>query len=73
MPIDRIRRVPLREVWPHEAHNFTTWLEQNLDLLDDDLGGTLVDFLDRAIAQGCGLGGGGLHRAMLVLGVGGQA
>lgn len=38
MSIDRIRRVPLREVWPHEAHNFTTWLEQNLDLLNDDLG-----------------------------------
>ncbi|MCX7622048.1 MAG: DUF4268 domain-containing protein [Acidimicrobiales bacterium] len=38
MAIERIRRVPLREVWPHEAHNFTTWLAQNLDVLNDDLG-----------------------------------
>jgi hypothetical protein len=33
--IDRIQRVPLREVWAHEAHDFTTWLEQNIDILND--------------------------------------
>jgi hypothetical protein len=35
--IERIRRVPVREVWAHEAHDFTTWLEQNLDILNDSL------------------------------------
>lgn len=35
--IERIRRVPLREVWKHEALDFTTWLEQNLDVLDEYL------------------------------------
>ncbi len=31
--IDRIKRVPLRTVWKHEAHDFTVWLEQNIDVL----------------------------------------
>lgn len=35
--IDRIRRVDLREVWKHEALNLTTWMEQNLDVLNDFL------------------------------------
>ena len=35
--IERITRVPLRQVWRHEAHDFTAWLQQNLDLLDDYL------------------------------------
>jgi Domain of unknown function (DUF4268) len=33
--IDKIRRVPLREVWRHEALDFTTWLERNPDVLND--------------------------------------
>lgn len=37
MTIERIRRQPLRTVWLHEAHDFTTWLEQNLDLLNEHL------------------------------------
>jgi hypothetical protein len=37
MAIERITRQPLRTVWLHEAHNFTTWLEQNLDLLNEHL------------------------------------
>jgi uncharacterized protein DUF4268 len=40
--IGRIERVPLREVWKHEAHNLTTWLEENVDVLNDVLGLTLV-------------------------------
>src|SRR4051812_41481425 len=35
--IGKIRRVPLREVWLHEALDFTTWLEQNVDVLNDVL------------------------------------
>lgn len=37
--IGKIERVPLREVWRHEAHNLTTWLEENIDVLND-----VIDF-----------------------------
>ena len=33
-----IERVDLREVWPHEATNFTPWLKDNLDRLGEALG-----------------------------------
>ncbi len=36
--IGRIERVPLRSIWKHEAHDFTTWLQENIDLLNDELG-----------------------------------
>jgi RecB family endonuclease NucS len=36
-PIGKIERVPLREVWRHEAHNLTTWLEENIDVLTEVL------------------------------------
>ena len=32
--IGKITRVPLREVWNHEAHNFSRWLAKNLDYLE---------------------------------------
>jgi hypothetical protein len=35
--IGKIKRVPLREVWKHEAHNFTKWLEENIDVLNEIL------------------------------------
>jgi hypothetical protein len=35
--VAKIERVPLREVWRHEAHNLTTWLEDNIDVLNDVL------------------------------------
>jgi hypothetical protein len=35
--IGRIERVPLRDVWKHEAHNLTTWLEENIDVLNEVL------------------------------------
>ena len=28
----------LREVWPHEAHDFTPWLEKNIGVLSDTVG-----------------------------------
>jgi hypothetical protein len=39
--IGKLQRVPLREVWQHEALDFTTWLEDNLDVLNDALDITL--------------------------------
>lgn len=35
--IGKTERVPLREVWPHEAHDLTTWLVENIDVLNDAL------------------------------------
>lgn len=35
LEIGKLHRVPLREVWVHEARDFTTWLEQNPDVLSD--------------------------------------
>jgi hypothetical protein len=40
--VGRIERVPLREVWRHEAHDLTRWLEENVDVLNDVLGVSLV-------------------------------
>ena len=36
--IGRIQRMALRDVWSHEAHDFTTWLEENTDVLADATG-----------------------------------
>ena len=36
--LSRLRQVPVREVWPHEAHDFTTWLLENVDVLSEVLG-----------------------------------
>lgn len=33
-PIGKIERVPLRAVWKHEAYELTTWLQDNLDVLN---------------------------------------
>lgn len=35
--IGKIQRVELRKVWKHEALDFTTWLEKNVDVLNDAL------------------------------------
>ena len=35
---DRFRRVQLRDIWPHEAHDFTPWLAENLVFLAEALG-----------------------------------
>ena len=36
--VGRITRVPLREVWPHEALDFTCWLQENIEVLNLALG-----------------------------------
>mgnify|MGYP006172515289 CR=1 FL=1 len=33
MELSRIQKIRFREIWKHEAHDFTTWLENNIDVL----------------------------------------
>jgi len=35
--IGKVERVELREVWKHEALDFTTWLQENIDVLNEQL------------------------------------
>lgn len=49
--IGRLERVPLREVWVHEAHDFTQWLELNIEVLNDALDLEIVN-VDREQAAG---------------------
>jgi len=41
-PIGKLQRVHLREVWRHEAYDFTQWLQENIDILNESLGLELV-------------------------------
>ncbi len=41
--IGRLQRVPLREVWRHEAYDFTQWLQENLEALSEELDLQLVN------------------------------
>lgn len=41
--IGKIERLPLREVWRHEALNFTTWLVDNIDVLSEAIDLELLD------------------------------
>jgi len=34
MSIERLTRVPLTDVWPHEAYDFTPWLESNIERMN---------------------------------------
>jgi len=38
MNVGRIQKVPLREVWKHEARSFSAWLAENVDLLGEVVG-----------------------------------
>lgn len=49
--IGKLQRVPLREVWKHEAYDFTQWLQDNIDILNDSLDLNLVS-ADREQAAG---------------------
>ena len=33
--IGKLTSVPLRNVWKHEALDFTVWLEKNIEVLSD--------------------------------------
>ncbi len=37
MKIEKIEKVPLREIWKHEAQEFTKWLQDNIEVLDEVL------------------------------------
>jgi hypothetical protein len=41
--IGRLERVPLREVWKHEAYDFSKWLHDNVDVLNQALNISLVN------------------------------
>lgn len=43
--IGSLRRVPLDKVWAHEAHDFTPWLAENIDVLNNaiDLSLSIVE------------------------------
>ena len=38
MAIGKIQRIPLREVWRHEEHDFSAWLSENIDVLAECVG-----------------------------------
>lgn len=37
LTIGRLSRVPLRDVWRHEAYDFTRWLQDNIDVINSVL------------------------------------
>jgi hypothetical protein len=41
--VSKLERVDLRQVWKHEACDFTRWLEENIDVLNDAIDLTLVN------------------------------
>jgi hypothetical protein len=49
--IGKLERVSLREVWEHEAYDFTQWLEENIDVLNTAIDLNLVN-VDRERAAG---------------------
>jgi hypothetical protein len=49
--IGRLERVPLRKIWEHEAYDFTQWLQENIEALNEALDLSLVN-VDREQAAG---------------------
>jgi len=49
--IGKLERVALREVWVHEAYDFTQWLQENIDVLNSALDLNLVN-VDREQTAG---------------------
>jgi len=49
--IGKLQRVALREVWKHEAYDFTRWLQENIDVLNEALGLSLIN-VEREQAAG---------------------
>ncbi|TQD25664.1 DUF4268 domain-containing protein [Methanolobus vulcani] len=38
MKVGKIEKLPLREIWSHEAIDFTPWLEENIEILGEVIG-----------------------------------
>ena len=40
MKLSKLKKIDLRDIWKHEAIDFTNWLakEENLELLSDEIG-----------------------------------
>ena len=49
--IGKLERVALREVWEHEAYDFTQWLQENIDVLNSTLDLNIVN-VDREQSAG---------------------
>ena len=45
MQIGKLIKVSIKELWRHEQYDFSNWLskEENIELLNDILGLTLID------------------------------
>ena len=45
MKLGRLKEVNVRDLWHHEQYDFSNWLseEENIELLNDILGLTLID------------------------------
>lgn len=35
------KQVPIREVWPHEQHDFSAWVKDNIEIVDEQVGLTI--------------------------------
>ncbi len=52
MDLGRLERENVRKAWPHEAHDFTPWLAQNLDRLSAELGIDNLELEDTEVTVG---------------------
>ena len=51
LKFSKLKRIPLREKWNHEASEFTPWLEENIQKLGDALGMD-IEVVDREASVG---------------------
>ena len=49
--IGKLERLPLRTVWQHEAYDFTQWLQENIDVVNQALDLEIIS-VDREQAAG---------------------
>lgn len=52
MDLGRLERANVRKAWPHEAHDFTPWLAENLDRLSAELGIDDLELEDTEVTVG---------------------
>lgn len=48
----RMTSVPVREIWPNEAHDFTPWVAEHLELLAEALGVESLELVDVEVRVG---------------------